>query len=138
MRDTIRTSAELLAARGFADLGPGQVRVLHLIGTGRRITEIASLLQSSKQAVKQTVDALVAHGYAERHPDLADGRAKVVTLTRHGRDAATASLQIGEEIDKAWELVLGVENFNTMRTALITLIRDARSEIGWMSVRQPD
>jgi DNA-binding MarR family transcriptional regulator len=137
MRDTIRTSAERLAARGFADLGPGQVGVLHLIGTGRRITEIASQLKSSKQAIKQTVDVLVAHGYAERHPDHADGRAKVVTLTRRGRDAAAASLQIGDEIDKAWELVLGVENFNTMRTALITLISDARSgTIGWMSMRQ--
>ena len=81
----------------------------------------------------------MAHGYAERHPDLADGRAKVVTLTRRGRDAAAASLQIGDEIDRAWELVLGVENFNTMRAGLIALISDARSgSTGWMSMRQPD
>jgi DNA-binding MarR family transcriptional regulator len=139
MRDTLRTSAGRLAARGFADLGPGQVGVLHIIGTGRRITEIASLLKTSKQAIKQTVDALVAHGYAERHSDHADGRAKVVTLTRRGRDAAAASLEIAEEIDKAWELILGFDSYNTMRAALITLISDARSgTTGWMSMQQPD
>ena len=107
IRDTLQTSAERLAARGFADLGPGQVGVLHIVGTGRRITEIASLLKTSKQAIKQTVDVLVAHGYAERHADHADGRAKVVRLTRRGRDAAAASLEIAEDIDKAWESVLG-------------------------------
>jgi DNA-binding MarR family transcriptional regulator len=139
MRDTLRTSAERLAARGFADLGPGQIGVLHIIGTGRRITEIASLLRTSKQAIKQTVDALVTHGYAERHSDHADGRAKVVTLTRRGRDAATVSLEIAEEIDKAWELLLGIDNYDAMRTALITLISDARSgTTGWMSMQQPD
>jgi DNA-binding MarR family transcriptional regulator len=102
-----------------------QVGVLHVIGSGKRVTELAAELGGTKQGLTQTVGALIERGYAGRSPDPADGRAKVVTLTDRGRDAAEASLQIASEIDGAWEAVLGAEGLDALRSGLVALIFSA-------------
>ena len=135
MRQTLRTTEQRLAARGFTDLHPMQVGVLHLIGSGRRMTEMATAIGGTKQAITQTVGVLVERGYVERNPDPADGRAKVVTLTERGREAAAASLEIADEIDRAWETVLGAEEMEAFRSRLAALVGAARPGAeGWASL----
>ena len=132
LRATLRTTEHRLAERGFTDLHPMQVGVLHVIGSGKRVTELAAELGGTKQGLTQTVGVLIERGYARRSPDPADGRAKVVTLTDGGRDAAEASLQIAGEIDSAWEAVLGAEGLDALRAGLVALIFSAgRADGGW-------
>lgn len=58
--------------------------MLHVIGSGKRVTELAAELGGTKQGLTQTVGVLIERGYAQRSPDPADGRAKVMTLTDRG------------------------------------------------------
>jgi DNA-binding MarR family transcriptional regulator len=135
LRQTLRTTDHRLAAGGFSDLHPMQVGVLHLIGTGRRVTDLAAATGATKQALTQTVGVLVERGYVERHPDPSDGRAKVVTLTQRGREATVASLEIAEHIDRSWEAVLGAEGLASLRSRLTALVGDARrADGGWTSI----
>ena len=95
----------------------------------------ASAIGGTKQAITQTVGVLVERGYVERTPDPADGRAKVVTLTERGREAAKASLEIADEVDRAWETVLGAEEMEAFRSRLTALVGAARPGAGgWASL----
>ena len=106
--------------------------MLYVIGSGKRVTELAAELGGTKQGLTQTVGVLIERGYARRSPDPAEGRAKVVALTDRRRDAAEASLQIAGEIDAAWEAVLGAEGLDALRAGLVALIFSAgRGNGGW-------
>ncbi len=90
-----------LAAAGFADSSPSWgTNVFHYLrGGGLRLTELAERVQTSKQAMRYTVDQLEAAGYLERVPDPTDGRAKIIRLTERGwevrqvADELTASIR---------------------------------------------
>jgi DNA-binding MarR family transcriptional regulator len=134
MRQTLRTTEHRLTSRGFTDLHPMQVGVLHLIGTGTRATEMAAATGGTKQAITQTVGVLVERGYVQRSPDPSDGRAKLVTLTERGREAAAASVEIADELDRAWETVLGADAMDALRARLTELVLAARrGDGGWAS-----
>lgn len=49
-----------------------------------RMVDLAGRLQLSKAAVTKIVASLEGQGYLERRPDPEDGRATLVSLTRHG------------------------------------------------------
>ncbi|MBD0860650.1 MarR family transcriptional regulator [Gordonia sp. zg691] len=61
------------------------------------MSELVTAVGMEKSTVTRQIDALVRLGLAERHPDPRDARARVVTLTDHGReriDAVVASAVI--------------------------------------------
>src|SRR5580698_5486362 len=66
LRATLRTTEHRLVERGFTDLHPMQVGVLHVIGSGKRVTELAAELGGTKQGLTQTVGVLIERGYARR------------------------------------------------------------------------
>ena len=51
---------------------------------GTRLTEIAGRARMTKQAMAELVDKAEALGFVARHPDPADGRAKIVVFTPAG------------------------------------------------------
>src|SRR5262245_23830813 len=51
----------------------------------RTLTELAGLLDVTKQAAIKVVDEMEARGFVERVPDRADRRAKAIRLTEKAR-----------------------------------------------------
>ena len=76
-----------------AEAGYGDIRDPHLqiFGNirmgGIRLTELADRAQLSLAATSELVNDLEELGYLTRRPDPADGRAKLIDLTKRGRDA---------------------------------------------------
>ena len=66
----------------FTDVQLALFRALDLSGT--RLTDLAARAGMTKQAMAEIVDKAAAAGLVDRHPDPADGRAKMVRLTAHG------------------------------------------------------
>src|SRR5260370_16754224 len=72
-------------ARGFDDLRPAHgFAFARLAAGGANISQLAEHLDVTRQAAAQLVDELAAKGYVERHPDPADARARLITLTDKG------------------------------------------------------
>lgn len=100
---------DLAAPRG--DAGFGDIRDPHMqiFGNvrmgGVRLTELADRAQLSLAATSELVNDLEQMGYLVRRPDPADGRAKLIDLTKRGRDAmaepATAS-QTSSAAGRSW------------------------------------
>lgn len=75
-----------LRARGHEGLRPAYARFLYLVwDEPRTLHEIAAELGQSRQAVSQTARRIEQAGYAERRPNPADGRSKLVVITPQGR-----------------------------------------------------
>jgi DNA-binding MarR family transcriptional regulator len=69
---------------------------------GTRLTELAARAGMTHQSMGELVQTLERRGYLERRPDPSDGRATLVTLTRHGRQAARRAIAEIAEIEAAW------------------------------------
>lgn len=70
------------------------------------------------QAMAEFIRYLEERGYVERLPDPADGRARIVKLTRRGRDASRAAREAFAALEAAWETKLGPRRVNQLRQAL--------------------
>ena len=81
----------------------------HLDLDGTRITELARRAEISKQAVGQLVTDMEAGGYVERVPDPSDQRAKIVVLTKRGRDAVIEGLSVFDALKSELIAELGAE-----------------------------
>ena len=81
---------ELGIARLREETGLAQLRTVHtklfahIDREGTRLTQLATRVGISKQAVGQLVDQLHAMGAVERVPDPMDGRAKLIRFRRKG------------------------------------------------------
>jgi DNA-binding MarR family transcriptional regulator len=87
------------------------------------VTELASALHNSKQALGQVVTQLVAAGYAEVSPDAADRRAKLVRRTPAGDHVQAAMRAAIGGVEERWRAELGDERFAVLRDALAELTR---------------
>jgi DNA-binding MarR family transcriptional regulator len=72
----------------------------HIDFEGTRITDIATRLGVSKQAIAPLVDELVAWGYLEKVRDPADGRARLVCFTPRGEQGLRDGLSVLEALDR--------------------------------------
>ena len=91
----------------------------HIDLEGTRITEIASRLGVSKQAVAQLVDELVEMGSLERIPDPSDGRAKLVRFGPNMIEQGLAQLML---VEQGLKQILGEDSFGALRGALLVLL----------------
>ena len=81
---------------------PGLVRLVpHLTFDGIRPSELARLTDVSKQAVSQTLAALVKQGLVEYIDDPRDGRARMVRLTQKGGETFIHALAALKQFEKA-------------------------------------
>ena len=78
-------------AAGIADMrAPFGFVIRALAERDRTLTELAALLDVSKQAAIKVVDEMEARASSRREPDPADRRRKVLTLTEKGRAVRAA------------------------------------------------
>ncbi len=103
-----------------AEAGYGDVREPHLqifgsirVG-GVRLTELADRAQLSLAATSELVNDLEQLGYLTRRPDPADGRAKLIDLTKRGHALmADAGARVAD-IERRWSELVGERNFAQM------------------------
>ncbi|MEV5322419.1 MarR family transcriptional regulator [Streptomyces sp. NPDC052687] len=90
----------------------------HIDPDGSRLTALAERSGFSKQAIAEVVDELERSGYAERTPDPADRRAKLIRLTQRGRNAQLAAARILTDMEHQWARRLGPDAITTLRHTL--------------------
>ena len=89
---------------------------------GSRLTELARKANMTPQAMGELVDELVDMGYVVRRPDPADGRAKLIVLTKRGRDAVAAGRKSIEGIEEQVTEILGERGHRELRRLLWKLL----------------
>lgn len=92
---------------------------------GSRLTELARKANMTPQSMAELVDELVEMGYVVRQPDPNDGRAKLIVLTKRGRDAVAAGRQTIDGIEKQVTQILGERGHRELRQLLSKLLEAA-------------
>jgi len=129
LREPFRAMNDELAGR-LAERGHPEVRAAHgavlqfLDDAGTRVSDLAQRAQMTKQSMAQLVAHLEAHGYVERVPDPADGRAKLVRATDRGREVFAVARELVAEVDARLEARLGPAKLQRLR-ALLEELNDA-------------
>lgn len=108
--------------RGHINIRPAYARLLiYLAWDGSRISDLARVLDVSKNAVGQVVSEMDKLGYVERIPDPTDGRAKLVRYTPQGLALLADALDIGSTLDSQIENIIGPDRFTELRKTLADL-----------------
>ena len=127
---------DLAAPRG--DAGYADVREPHfqIFGNirmgGIRLTELADRAQLSLAAASELVNDLVGLGYLTRRADPADGRAKLIDLTKRGQALMADAGGRVVDMERRWSEVVGERNFTQMTRTMQRLLdeldpKDSRS-----------
>lgn len=104
---------------GHADLQPSYIGLLANTDTeGTRLITVARRLGTSRQAVGQLVNDIVAKGYLERVPDPDDGRAVLVRHTAAGRGLLADALQSMDDIEAGYEEIIGSDRMRALKESL--------------------
>jgi DNA-binding MarR family transcriptional regulator len=94
---------ERLRAAGYDDMTAAHHPVFENIDpAGTRLTTLAERAGMTHQSMGELVATLERRGYLERAPDPSDGRARLVRLTKHGRDAVRQAIHEIEQIEAGW------------------------------------
>ncbi len=110
---------EELTNRGYADLRPTHGCVFRFVREdGMRLTDLASFAGITKQSAGELVDDLVDLGYVERIADPEDRRAKLICLTKRGREAQRVGFGIFAQLEQRWAVHFGQERFEQLRDLL--------------------
>jgi DNA-binding MarR family transcriptional regulator len=113
-----------LARAGFPEIRRAHTPVVvNLTAGGMRLTDLARAAGISKQAMAELVDDLEAQGYLERHPDPADGRAKLLVMTDRAWAAHAATLQIFADIEAELAAAVGSAALEQVRSTLDDILR---------------
>jgi DNA-binding MarR family transcriptional regulator len=125
---TRRMAAELSARNlsRFAGLGGGQRRVLQMIPPGGiRITDLALIAGMTKQAIGEFADRLEAGGFAVSRRDERDRRARLVSRTPAGDEAAAESSRAIAAVEQRWREEVGPARYDAMKEVLRELGHDS-------------
>ncbi len=108
---------------GFQDTRPSDVRVFAFVALGAdTISDIARVLQISRQAVHLSVQRLMDEGVVELHPNPVDRREKSVRLTEQGRAASAGSAARLKQLDAEISEVIGSVGVETLRKTLSVVL----------------
>lgn len=124
-----------LRARGWRDVRPSYGFVL--LEARRRslgVTDVARLMEVTKQAASKLVDAMVTAGYL-REVAVDDARARQVTLAPRGRRLLGAVEEIYAELEAAWARVIGAARVEALRADLRAVLEARHGALP--SVRPP-
>jgi DNA-binding MarR family transcriptional regulator len=103
------------AEAGFGDIRDPHMQIFGNIRMGgMRLTELADRAQLSLAATSELVNDLEEMQYLARRPDPADGRAKLIDLTKRGRDAMISAGGRVADIERRWSTLVGERNFAQM------------------------
>jgi DNA-binding MarR family transcriptional regulator len=95
------------------------------------LARLAALLDVTKQAAQQTVDDMEAAGLIRREADPADGRRKLLALTREGRRVRATAL----EVSAALEREIGPAGTRALRKALLGMV-ERHGDLGHVRARR--
>jgi DNA-binding MarR family transcriptional regulator len=110
---------DAVVAAGITDITLAQARVAARIGPeGTRVTELAAQARVTKQSAAFLVDQLEAAAYVERVPDPADGRARLVRLTRRADEVVAAANAEVERVLAEWAAHVGADRLRQMYEVL--------------------
>ncbi len=114
-----------LRARGWHDVRPAYGFVLLAAADApTAVTDLATLLGTTKQAASKLVDAMVVAGYVRREPAPGDRRRRPVALTARGRALLAAVEDIYRDLERRWADVIGPAAVERMRGDLVTVLTD--------------
>jgi DNA-binding MarR family transcriptional regulator len=103
------------AKAGYGDIRDPHLQIFGSVRIGGiRLTELADRAQLSLAATSELVNDLEEMGYLIRRPDPADGRAKLIDLTKRGRDAMSSAGGRVADIERRWSKVVGAKDFAQM------------------------
>jgi DNA-binding MarR family transcriptional regulator len=119
-----------LAAAGHGAIHPPHLPVFEYIDQerGSRITDLAKHANVSAQAMSEVVAYLERHGYVERVPDPADGRARLVRLTDRGRALYAAAVRLVVGLESDWAERIGERKMRLLKRLLAELWDTVRVE----------
>ena len=123
LREPFRAMTDELMVR-LAALGHPEVRAAHgavfefLDDAGTRVSVLADRARMTKQSMTELVAHLERHGYVERVPDPADGRAKLVRATDRGREVYAIARDAMRDVQERLDARLGAERMATLRELL--------------------
>jgi DNA-binding MarR family transcriptional regulator len=124
LREPFRAMTDELMAR-LADAGHPEVRAAHgavfeyLDDAGTRVSVLAERARMTKQSMTELVAHLQRHGYVERVPDPADGRAKLVVATAQGREVYGIARATVRDVQARLEQRLGAARMAELRALLL-------------------
>jgi DNA-binding MarR family transcriptional regulator len=93
-----------------------------LAGGDRTLTELAEILDVTKQAAIKVVDRMAELGYIERIPDPTDRRSKLLRLTPKAERVRRAALAASRRIECELREDLGDDEVAAMRHTLLRLL----------------
>lgn len=89
---------------------------------GRSLTELAAMLDVSKQAAIKVVDEMEERGFLRRDPHPGDRRQKILTLTDKGRTVRRAALRASQEMERELRAEVGDADVDAMRRVLLAFL----------------
>ena len=118
-REVVRSFGEVVLDRP-AQLRGSQYKVLSMVPTrgGRRLSDLATIADMTKQAMGEYVADLAADGYVRLSTDPNDRRAKLVSLTAQGRRASDRARAILAAVEALWVERLGERDAATLERLL--------------------
>lgn len=114
-----------LTEAGYPGLQPAQNAVLRPLWDspkGMRSSNLAAVTGITKQSVGAMVDQLEELGHVERVDDPDDKRAKLVRLTKRGRDAGRITRALVRSVEADWARRVGVARVDAVRETLADLL----------------
>lgn len=113
--DMVRTGHR----RGHPELKPAHNAVFGtLLPEGSRAAEMAVRAGITRQSMGEVIRDMVALGILEMRPDPADGRAKLVTYSEHGRQVAADGYAHLNDLEARFAEEFGEEDYETAREVL--------------------
>lgn len=118
-REVIRSFPEAVDA-STTPLRGSQFRVLSMVPLerGRRLTDLAGVAAMTKQAMGEFVADLAEGGFVVVEPDPADRRARLVSLTPAGREAAAWARETLQSVEDLWAERLSARDVAVLKRIL--------------------
>lgn len=113
---------EGVVGTGFPQKPKHSAVFAQILPDGSRLTDLARRARMTPQAMGELVDELEDLGYVFRKPDPTDRRAKLVVLTRRGRDALEAGRQTIVGLEARIDAILGEQGHRMLRKLLGKLL----------------
>lgn len=111
-----------MAASGFPEIRPSHSVVFrHIAPEGSRLTDLAEIAGLTKQSMAYLLGHLAKHGYVKIGTDPADGRAKLVQLTKRGQSFIGSLLAASARLETEVGEKMGVAKLQNLRAGLKAL-----------------
>ena len=118
----VQRMLDALNAHGF-DISPTELGVLMYPGPeGQRPSELARACAMSRQSMNYLLSGLEERGYLRR-ADGKTGLARVVHLSKRGREAGLLMRRTVAEIEREWTAFLGEARFRALSETLLELAK---------------